>query len=119
MHVNDVIKLSQKKSNRKMKISSSYVILLFSLRKMKLHDCVQCITLYSIITLFDAFGFNIFIHISIYSNIQIYNLQYNHDGILTPLKHHEFRNIIENGAFAPKEQMLHLHNIFKSIQNFT
>ena len=27
------------------------------------------------------FGFNIFIHISIYSNIQIYILQYNHDGI--------------------------------------
>ena len=27
------------------------------------------------------FGLNIFIHISIYSNIQIYILQYNHDGI--------------------------------------
>ena len=26
-------------------------------------------------------GLNIFIHISIYSNIQIYILQYNHDGI--------------------------------------
>ena len=28
-----------------------------------------------------SFGLNIFIHISIYSNIQIYILQYNHDGI--------------------------------------
>ena len=28
-------------------------------------------------------GLNIFIHISIYSNIQIYILQYNHDGIAT------------------------------------
>ena len=27
------------------------------------------------------FGLNVFIHISIYSNIQIYILQYNHDGI--------------------------------------
>ena len=78
MHVNDVIKLSQKKSNRKIKLCSSYVILPFSLQKMKLHDCI---TLYSVITPFDAFGLNIFIHISIYSNIQIYILQYNHDGI--------------------------------------
>ena len=29
----------------------------------------------------DTIGLNIFIHISIYSNIQIYILQYNHDGI--------------------------------------
>ena len=27
--------------------------------------------------------------------------------ILTPLKYHAFENIIENGAFAPKQQMLH------------
>ena len=31
--------------------------------------------------LVQEFGLNIFIHISIYSNIQIYILQYNHDGI--------------------------------------
>ena len=29
------------------------------------------------------------------------------------------KNIMENGAFAPKEQMLHFHNIFKSIQKLT
>ena len=29
----------------------------------------------------EHLGLNIFIHISIYSNIQIYILQYNHDGI--------------------------------------
>ena len=27
--------------------------------------------------------------------------------LLTPLKYHVFENIMENGAFAPKEQMLH------------
>ena len=27
--------------------------------------------------------------------------------IITPLKCHEFENIMENGAFALKEQMLH------------
>ena len=27
--------------------------------------------------------------------------------ILMPLKYHVFENIMENGAFAPKEQMLH------------
>ena len=32
-------------------------------------------------SLFKAFGLNIFIHISIYSNIQIYILQYHHNGI--------------------------------------
>ena len=37
---------------------------------------------------------------------------------MTPLKYHEFENTMENGAFAPLEQMLHFHNIFKSIQNF-
>ena len=26
---------------------------------------------------------------------------------MTPLKYHVFENIMENGAFAPKEQMLH------------
>ena len=26
---------------------------------------------------------------------------------LTPLKYHVFENIMENGAFAPTEQMLH------------
>ena len=31
--------------------------------------------------MYCIFGLNIFIHISIYSNIQIYILQYNHDGI--------------------------------------
>ena len=30
---------------------------------------------------YSAFGLNIFIHISINSNIQIYILQYHHDGI--------------------------------------
>ena len=32
------------------------------------------------------------------------------------LKYHIFENIMENGAFALLEQMLHFHNIFKSIQ---
>ena len=27
--------------------------------------------------------------------------------IMTPLKYHVFENFMENGAFAPKEQMLH------------
>ena len=27
--------------------------------------------------------------------------------IMTPLKYHIFENILENGAFVPKEQMLH------------
>ena len=27
--------------------------------------------------------------------------------IIMPLKYHVFENIMENGAFAPKEQMLH------------
>ena len=35
-----------------------------------------------------------------------------------PAKYHIFENIIENGAFALLEQMLHFH-IFKTIQNFT
>ena len=39
--------------------------------------------------------------------------------LLTPLKYHVFENIMENGAFALKEQMLHFHNIFKSIQTST
>ena len=28
--------------------------------------------------------------------------------LLTPLKYHVFENIMENGAFAPKEQILHI-----------
>ena len=27
--------------------------------------------------------------------------------LLKPLKYHVFENVMENGAFAPKEQMLH------------
>ena len=36
-----------------------------------------------------------------------------------PLKHQVFENIMENGAFAPKEQSSIFHNIFKSNQNLT
>ena len=36
---------------------------------------------------------------------------------LAPLKYPIFENIMENGAFAPLEQMLNFQNIFKSIQN--
>ena len=50
------------------------------------------LTQYSIVTLFNAFEIS-------------YNM----------IIYHE--NIMENGAFAPKEQMLLFHNIFKSIQN--
>ena len=35
-----------------------------------------------------------------------------------PLKY-IFEHIMENGAFAPLEQMLHFFNIFKSMKNFT
>ena len=35
------------------------------------------------------------------------------------LKYHVFNNIMENGAFAQKEQMLHFPLYFKSVQNFT
>ena len=38
---------------------------------------------------------------------------------MTPFKYHVFENIMENGAFALLEQMIHFHIIFKSIQNFT
>ena len=38
---------------------------------------------------------------------------------MTPLKYYVFGNIIGNGAFAPLQQMLHFHNIFKSSQKFT
>ena len=34
--------------------------------------------------------------------------------IIRPLKYHVIENIIENGAFAPKEQMLH----FPYFQNY-
>ena len=34
-------------------------------------------------------------------------LQNNAYWVLTPLKYHVFENIMENGAFAPLEQMLH------------
>ena len=36
-----------------------------------------------------------------------------------PLRSHVFENIMENGAFALLEQMLHFQNIFKSIQALT
>ena len=39
--------------------------------------------------------------------------------LLTPLNYHVMENMMENGAFAPIQQMLLLHYIFKSIQNFT
>ena len=42
---------------------------------------VVILTIYFNTPLEKYFGLNIFIHISIYSNIQIYILQYNHDGI--------------------------------------
>ena len=42
--------------------------------------------------------------------------------IITPFvafeKYNVFENIMENGAFASFEHLLHFHNIFKSIQNF-
>ena len=46
------------------------------------------------------FGLNIFIHISIHSNIQKYILQYNHDGIQKK-SHATFTNLFpfdQNGA---------------------
>ena len=33
--------------------------------------------------------------------------------LLTPLKYHVFENIMENEAFAPKEQMLHFPLYFQ------
>ena len=39
--------------------------------------------------------------------------------LLRTLKYHVFEIIMENGAFALVEQMLHFHNIFKSITNLT
>ena len=37
--------------------------------------------------------------------------------LFTPLKDHIFEIIMDNGVFALLEQMVHFHNIFKSIQN--
>ena len=40
--------------------------------------------------------------------------------IITPLKYHVYENIVENGAFALLEQMLHFPLYFHvSIQNLT
>ena len=36
-----------------------------------------------------------------------------------PLKYHVFEFIVENGAFALLEQMLHFLDTFKSIRNLT
>ena len=39
--------------------------------------------------------------------------------MITPFKYYAFENLMENGAFAPKKKSSILHDIFKSIQNFT
>ena len=39
--------------------------------------------------------------------------------MMVPLKYCVFENIMENGAFALLEQMLHFHNIFKGNHNLT
>ena len=64
------------------------LFIVFMLRVFRAHfSPVKCLKPFSAIgpnpwlNIGRVSGLNIFIHISIYSNIQIYILQYNHDGI--------------------------------------
>ena len=49
--------------------------------KKWISNIFMCWLIASTVLARTSIGLNIFIHISIYSNIQIYILQYNHDGI--------------------------------------